>query len=193
MKKVILNCDNLDKVYQLSERATKLLFYMISVMDEDNVVLFSLNEAFYKIKLSAASLHRGKVELLEKGLIIDTYAKEDRRKYYRINTDIAYYEKEDIDNLNIDDLFKDNTNNKKMKNKKYTFCKIFELEDRQILIEKNYNDEDDYKIKVSTSDGEILTSLSLGFLKEEEADKYFDSITEEEVLRCFKNIGVIKN
>jgi hypothetical protein len=94
MKKVILNCDNLDKVYQLSERATKLLFYMISVMDEDNVVLFSLNEAFYKIKLSAASLHRGKVELLEKGLIIDTYAKEDRRKYYRINTDIAYYEKE---------------------------------------------------------------------------------------------------
>jgi hypothetical protein len=98
-----------------------------------------------------------------------------------------------IDNLNIDDLFKDNTNNKKMKNKKYTFCKIFELEDRQILIEKNYNDEDDYKIKISTSDEEVLTSLSLGFLKEEEADKYFESITEEEVLRYFKNIGVIKN
>ena len=99
----------------------------------------------------------------------------------------------DIDNLNIDDLFKDNTNNKKMKNKKYTFCKIFDLEDRQILIEKDYSNEDDYKIKVSTSDEEVLTSLSLGFLKEEEADKYFESITEEEVLRCFKNIGVIKN
>lgn len=91
MKKVILNVDNLDKVYQLSERATKLLFYLISVMDENNVVLLSLNEAFYKIKLSVASLHRGKVELLGKGLIIDTYTKEDRRKYYRINTDIAQY------------------------------------------------------------------------------------------------------
>lgn len=91
MKKVILNVDNLDKVYQLSERATKLLFYLISVMDENNVVLLSLNEAFYKIKLSVASLHRGRVELLEKGLIIDTYTKEDRRKYYRINTDIAQY------------------------------------------------------------------------------------------------------
>ena len=104
MKKVILNTDNLDKVYQLSERATKLLFYLISVMDEDNVVLFSLNEAFYKIKLSAASLHRGKVELLEKGLIIDTYTKEDRRKYYRINTDIAQYH--DISNNDVSDTEK---------------------------------------------------------------------------------------
>ena len=94
MKKVILNTDNLDKVYQLSERAIKLLLYMISVMDEDNVVLFSLNEAFYKIKLSAASLHRGKVELLEKGLIVDIEQKEVRRKYYKINTDIACYRSE---------------------------------------------------------------------------------------------------
>lgn len=108
MKKVILNTDNLDKVYQLSERATKLLFYLISVMDEDNVVLFSLNEAFYKIKLSAASLHRGKVELLEKGLIIDTYTKEDRRKYYRINTDIAQYH--DIPDTKKNDMVDDEKN-----------------------------------------------------------------------------------
>lgn len=95
-----------------------------------------------------------------------------------------------IDNLNIDDLFKDNTNNKKMK--KYTFCKIFDLEDRQILIEKDYSNEDDYKIKVSTSDEEVLTSLSLGFLKEEEADKYFESVTKEEVLEYFKKLGIIR-
>ena len=94
MKKVILNTDNLDKVYQLSERATKLLFYLISVMDEDNVVLFSLNEAFYKIKLSAASLPRGKVELLEKGFIIDTGSKEVRKKYYKVSTDIVCYRDE---------------------------------------------------------------------------------------------------
>ena len=109
MKKVILNVDNLDKVYQLSERATKLLFYLISVMDENNVVLLSLNEAFYKIKLSVASLHRGKVELLGKGLIIDTYTKEDRRKYYRINTDIAQYH--DIPDTKKNDMV-DNEKNK---------------------------------------------------------------------------------
>ena len=96
MKKIILNCDNLDKVYQLSERATKLFFYLISVMDENNVVLFGLNEASYKIKLSVASLHRGKVELLENGLLIDTYTKEDRRKYYKINTDIVQYHNMEI-------------------------------------------------------------------------------------------------
>ena len=108
MKKVILNVDNLDKVYQLSERATKLLFYLISVMDENNVVLLSLNEAFYKIKLSVASLHRGRVELLEKGLIIDTYTKEDRRKYYRINTDIAQYH--DIPDTKKNDMVDDEKN-----------------------------------------------------------------------------------
>jgi DNA-binding transcriptional regulator GbsR (MarR family) len=108
MKKVILNTDNLDKVYQLSERATKLLFYLISVMDENNVVLLSLNEAFYKIKLSVASLHRGRVELLEKGLIIDTYTKEDRRKYYRINTDIAQYH--DIPDTKKNDMVDDEKN-----------------------------------------------------------------------------------
>ena len=108
MKKVILNTDNLDKVYQLSERATKLLFYLISVMDENNVVLLSLNEAFYKIKLSVASLHRGRVELLEKGLIIDTYTKEDRRKYYRINTDIAQYH--DIPDTKKNDMIDDEKN-----------------------------------------------------------------------------------
>lgn len=108
MKKVILNTDNLDKVYQLSERATKLLFYLISVMDENNVVLLSLNEAFYKIKLSIASLHRGRVELLEKGLIIDTYTKEDRRKYYRINTDIAQYH--DIPDTKKNDMVDDEKN-----------------------------------------------------------------------------------
>lgn len=96
MKKIILNVDNLDKVYQLSERATKLFFYLISIMDENNVVLFGLNEASYKIKLSVASLHRGKVELLEKGLLIDTYTKEDRRKYYKINTDIVQYHNMEI-------------------------------------------------------------------------------------------------
>ena len=42
MKKIILNVDNLDKVYQLSERAIKLLLYMISVMDEYNIVLLTL-------------------------------------------------------------------------------------------------------------------------------------------------------
>lgn len=92
MKKVILNVDNLDKVYQLSERAIKLLFYMISVMDEYNIVLFSLNEAFYNIKMSAASLHKGKAELIEKSIITSTGSKENRKTYFRVNSEIACYE-----------------------------------------------------------------------------------------------------
>ena len=75
-----------------------------------------------------------------------------------------------------------------MKNKKYTFCRILDLEDKQILIQKDYCEEDRYKIKVSTFDGEILSSFSFGYIKEEEADECFDSITEEEVLRYLKNI-----
>ena len=71
----------------------------------------------------------------------------------------------DIGNLNIDDLFKDDTNNKKMKNKKYTFCKIFDLEDKQILIRKDYCEGDRYEIKVSTFNGEILSSFSFGYKK----------------------------
>ena len=97
MKKVILNVDNLNKVYQLSERAIKLLFYMISVMDEYNIVLFSLNEAFYNVKMSAASLHKGKAELLEKGFIINTGSKENRKTYFRVNSEIAYYESKELE------------------------------------------------------------------------------------------------
>lgn len=52
-----------------------------------------------------------------------------------------------------------------MKNKKYTFCKIFDLEDKQILIRKDYCEEDLYKIKVSTFNGEILKSFSFGLYK----------------------------
>lgn len=80
-----------------------------------------------------------------------------------------------------------------MKNKKYTFCKIFDLEDRQILIRKDYCEEDLYKIKVYTFNGEILSSFSFGYIKEEEADECFDSITEEEVLRYLKNIDTKEN
>lgn len=92
MKKVILNVDSLNKVYQLSERAIKLLFYMISIMDEYNIVLFSLNEAFYNVKMSAASLHKGKAELLEKGIIMNTGSKENRKTYFRVSSEIAHYE-----------------------------------------------------------------------------------------------------
>ena len=81
----------------------------------------------------------------------------------------------------------------KMKNKKYTFCKILDLEDKQILIRKDYCEEDCYKIKVSTFNGEILSCFSFGYIKEEEADECFDSMTEEEVLRYLKNIDTKEN
>ena len=79
-------------------------------------------------------------------------------------------------------------NGKFVKDEKYTFCKIFDLEDKQILIRKDYCEEDRYKIKVSTFNGEILSSFSFGYIKEEEADECFDSMTVEEILRYLKNI-----
>ena len=79
-------------------------------------------------------------------------------------------------------------NGKFVQDEKYTFCKIFDLEDKQILIRKDYCEEDRYKIKVSTFNGEILSSFSFGYIKEEEADECFDSITVEEILRYLKNI-----
>lgn len=97
MKKVVLNVDKLNNVYQLSERAIKLLLYMISVMDEHNTVLFSLNEAFYNVKMSAASLHKGKVELLEKGFIMNTGLKENRKTYFRVNSEIVHYKSNNLE------------------------------------------------------------------------------------------------
>ena len=80
-----------------------------------------------------------------------------------------------------------------MKNKKYTFCRILDLEDKQILIRKDYCEEDLYKIKVSTFNGEILKSFYFGYIKEEEADECFDSMTVEEILRYLKNIDTKEN
>ena len=63
--------------------------------------------------------------------------------------------------------------------KKYTFCKVYEYEDRQILVQKEYNgDNETYFTKVTTSNGELLTSLSYGFATEEGCIECFDAFTK---------------
>ena len=76
---------------------------------------------------------------------------------------------------------------------KDTFCKVYEYEDRQILVQKEYNGEDEnYYIKVTTSVGELLTMLSYGFATEEASIECFDALTKDKALELFKNIGIIK-
>ena len=76
---------------------------------------------------------------------------------------------------------------------KDTFCKVYEYEDRQILVQKEYNvDNETYFTKVTTSNGELLTSLSYGFATEEDSNKYFDSLTKDKALEIFKKMRIIK-
>ena len=70
---------------------------------------------------------------------------------------------------------------------KYTFCKVYEYEDRQILVQKEYNgDNETYFTKVTTSNGELLTSLSYGFATEEGCIECFDAFTKEKALEILK-------
>lgn len=67
-------------------------------------------------------------------------------------------------------------------NKKSPWCKIYEIEDYQVLVKKEqYNDEEQkYSISVSckTIDGHEI-SMSLGYSNEEEIQKIFDGCDEK--------------
>ena len=76
---------------------------------------------------------------------------------------------------------------------KHTFCKVYEYEDRQILVQEEYNGEDEnYYIKVTTSIGGVLTMLSYGFATEEASIECFDALTKDKALEMFKKLGIIK-
>ena len=56
---------------------------------------------------------------------------------------------------------------------KDTFCKVYEYEDRQILVQKEYNgDNETYSTKVT--------------------NKYFDALTKDKALEIFKKMRIIK-
>lgn len=76
---------------------------------------------------------------------------------------------------------------------KHIFCKVYEYEDRQILVQKEYNEDNEtYSTKVTTSNGKLLVSLDYVFATEEDSKKYFDALTKDKVLEIFKKMRIIK-
>nr|DAV67797.1 MAG TPA: hypothetical protein [Caudoviricetes sp.] len=76
---------------------------------------------------------------------------------------------------------------------KHIFCKVYEYEDRQILVQKEYNgDDENYYIKVTTSVGELLTILSYGFATEKASIECFNALTKDKALEIFKKMRIIK-
>ena len=75
---------------------------------------------------------------------------------------------------------------------KHTFCKVYEYEDRQILMQKEYNgDNETYSTKVTTSNGKLLVSLSYAFATEEGSIECFDAFTKDKALEIFKKMRII--
>ncbi|WP_315543463.1 hypothetical protein [Capnocytophaga leadbetteri] len=111
-----------------------------------------------------------------------------------------------IDNLNIDDLFKDNTNNKKMKNNNYPNW-LVPLDIAQQLKEIGFDEptlfhyyENDFDVSVETIDyyneGEAQGYLNfyISALKEEDFNiySYYISIpTFEQVFKWFREQGLV--
>nr|DAX66033.1 MAG TPA: hypothetical protein [Caudoviricetes sp.] len=76
---------------------------------------------------------------------------------------------------------------------KHIFCKVYEYEDRQILVQKEYNgDNETYSTKATTSNGNLLLSLDYLFATEEDSNKYFDALTKDKTLEIFKKMRIIK-
>ena len=110
-----------------------------------------------------------------------------------------------IDNLNIDDLFKDNTNNKKMKNNNYPNW-LVPLDIAKELKEIGFNEptlfhyyENDFDVTIETNsyydEGEAQGYLSfyISALKEEDFNIYKECIslpTWEQVFEWFRNKGL---
>ena len=77
--------------------------------------------------------------------------------------------------------------------KKHTFCKVYEYEDRQILVQKEYNgDNETYSTKATTSNGNLLLSLDYLFATEEDSNKCFDALTKDKALEIFKKMRIIR-
>lgn len=86
----------------------------------------------------------------------------------------------DIDNLNIDDLFKDNTS-KKM-NTENNKTETYNLEGIKPIIEEFYNEEKEmFVIKISYYSGDDFLEFFLGFKEKEIADEHFYKITQNKI------------
>lgn len=63
------------------------------------------------------------------------------------------------------------------------FARLFELEDHQVLLMKDYDDEEEkFYVSQTTWIDSISYSMRLGMKNEESRDKYFDKYNEEDLL-----------
>ena len=67
------------------------------------------------------------------------------------------------------------------------FARLFELADHQVLLMKDYDDEEEkFYVSQTTWIDNISYSMRLGMNNEESLDKYFDKYNEEEA-KCYLN------
>lgn len=72
--------------------------------------------------------------------------------------------------------------------KKIQFAKIFELETHQVLITKDYEDHEKFKVNQITDLEDCMPTLALVFDDEEKRDKCFDDYNEENAKKFLANI-----
>ena len=69
------------------------------------------------------------------------------------------------------------------------FARLFELADHQVLLMKDYNDEEEkFYVSQTTWIDNISYSMKLGMNNEESLDKYFDKYNEEEAKRYLDSV-----
>lgn len=76
-----------------------------------------------------------------------------------------------------------------MKNEKILkFAKVFEIDTNQVLITKEFDENDDtYLLKQTTEFDEVTPAMSMGFDTEEKRDKAFEDYNEENA-QMFLNV-----
>lgn len=69
------------------------------------------------------------------------------------------------------------------------FARLFELDDHQVLLMKDYEDEEEkFYVSQTTWIDSISYSMRLGMKNEESRDKYFDKYNEEEAKRYLTSV-----
>jgi len=73
------------------------------------------------------------------------------------------------------------------------FCKVFQVAEGQVLIIKNFSDEDDeYKIDQITETENIRMTIGLGYEKEEVRDQNFEKYSQEDAEKFVKILNNLR-
>lgn len=78
------------------------------------------------------------------------------------------------------------------------FCKVFNVDDKQVLVQKEYTDNEDtpYGLSITIMLGGLKAKLTAEFIEQEDMDKAFDTYNEEsakEVLKTMKEANLTED